>query len=72
MKIECEVQYVELENDESRDVEGVIVTCSRCGHCEESSFGTSDASVRRCLVLLRENCQRDERNFYVDEGGSGA
>ena len=66
MKVECEIQHVELENDEDHDVEGVIVTCSRCDHCEES-FGTSDASVRRCLVLLRENCPRDEKNFYVDE-----
>lgn len=70
MKVECELQYVELENDEGHDVEGVIVACSRCEHSEES-FGTSEASVRRCLVLLRENCPRNERNFYVDEGGAG-
>ena len=70
MKVECDFQYVELENDEGHDVEGVIATCSRCEHSEESS-GTSEASIRRCLVLLRENCPREERNFYVQgEGGA--
>ena len=49
--------YVDLEGDYSAEVEGVRATCSRCGH-ETESFGTSGASVRRCLVLLREECPR--------------
>jgi hypothetical protein len=68
MKVQCSVEIVGLENDEGHDVDGVLVTCSRCEHSEES-YGTSEASVRRCLALLRENCPRNERNFYVaDEG----
>ncbi len=68
MKVRCAVESVGLDNDEGHDVDGVLVTCSRCAHSEES-YGTSEASVRRCLVLLRENCPRGERNFYVaDEG----
>jgi hypothetical protein len=45
--------------------QGVTVTCEKCG-LEMESFGTSEASVRRCLALLREECE--ENNFYtVDE-----
>ena len=47
------------------DVEVVTATCSRCSH-ETMRFGTSDASYKRCLALLREECLRDEKNFYID------
>jgi hypothetical protein len=57
------VDETEIEGD-FRSVDGVVVTCSRCGASSES-FGTSPASVRRCLVLLREQC--DEANFYYAE-----
>jgi len=67
MKVECTINETELENDSGRTVDGVIAECSRCGHCTQS-FGTSEASRRRCLVLLRENCPKDEKNFYVEEG----
>ena len=66
MKIPCAVSYEELENENGHPVEGVAVTCSRCGHQTES-FGTGDASVRRCLALLREECPRGESHFYVAE-----
>jgi hypothetical protein len=65
VKVECEVQFTELENDEGHSVESVVVTCTRCAHQEES-FGVHEGSIRRCLVLLRENCPRNEKNFYVD------
>lgn len=61
MQVECEVNYYEDETPAR-----VEVTCSKCGHTVES-FGTSDASVRRCLALLREECPLGENNFYVDE-----
>jgi hypothetical protein len=57
MRVECEV----METDD-----GVQAECSRCGHCEES-YGSSEASVKRCLVMLRENCPNNERNFYVSD-----
>lgn len=70
MRVECEVEYVDLEGDYG-DVEGVRVTCGRCGHSEES-FGTSGASIRRCCALLRENCPEDEQNHYIpDDEGQG-
>lgn len=64
MRIKCEVFQVELENDDGREVEGVSAHCSRCDF-ETHSFGTGDASVKRCLVLLREECPSGETNFYV-------
>ena len=66
MKVACEIEERDLENEDGREIQGVAATCSRCGH-ETESFGTGEASVRRCLVLLREECLKGERNFYVAE-----
>jgi len=65
-RVLCKVLETELENDEGRRIEGVIVTCQRCDH-ETQSFGTSERSVNRCLVLLREECGLEENNYYVIE-----
>jgi hypothetical protein len=62
-RIECEIEYAELENDDGVPIESVVVTCGRCGHQTES-FGTTGASVRRCLALLREECPEGQVNFY--------
>jgi len=73
-RVYCSVHPEDLEGDYTdRDgnlipVEGVVVTCSRCEHHVES-FGTGEASIRRCLYLLREECPREERNVYVVEEG---
>lgn len=54
-----------LRNDGSRvQVNSTVVECSRCLH-ETFAFGTSDASVRRCLALMREECPEGENNFYT-------
>jgi hypothetical protein len=66
MRVHCEVEVTQLENEDGFEVEGVVVECSRCSHTTES-FGTSSASVRRCLALLREECREGEENFYVSE-----
>jgi len=66
MNVHCEIEESGLENDEGREVPGLIATCERCGHTTES-FGTSGLSRRRCLVLMREECPKGERNFYSDE-----
>lgn len=66
MRVECEVNLVEMTNDDGREVAGVCATCSRCEH-ETESFGTGDASVKRCLVLMREECPKGEANFYVED-----
>lgn len=68
MNIKCEIDDVTLVNAEGYAVKSVCATCTRCGH-EEESFGTSDASVVRCLVLMRENCPGGSRHFYVEDDG---
>lgn len=65
-RVKCDVSETELENDNGYEVESVEAECGRCGHVT-SSFGTGDSSIRRCLALLREECPRGERNYYVDE-----
>lgn len=65
MRINCTVEECELDGDHG-PVDGVMATCSRCGHSTES-FGTSENSVKRCLVLLREECPQNENNFYVGD-----
>jgi late competence protein required for DNA uptake (superfamily II DNA/RNA helicase) len=66
MRIRCHVQQEELDGDYG-PINGVVVTCSRC-HATTESFGTTSASIRRCLVLLREQC--DQSNYYYtnDDG----
>ena len=63
MRVDCEVDLVKLAGDYT-DIDSVRVTCSRCAHSTES-FGTTERSIKRCLVLLREECPEDESNFYV-------
>ena len=67
MRVTCEISRVTLQNGAGHDVEGVTAFCTRCEHSTES-FGTGDSSIRRCLVLLREECPNGEKNFYVQEG----
>ena len=62
MKVTAAIMISTLENDDGFEVEGVCATCSRCGHQTESS-GTSEASIRRCLAKLREECPQGENNF---------
>jgi hypothetical protein len=60
----CQLDYDDLENDEGYDVEGVRATCTRCGHQVES-FGTHEGSIKRCLVLMRQECPKKENNYYL-------
>ena len=71
--VECDVTKTRIRGNSGFWNDGVEVICSKCGETTES-FGTSEKSVRRCLVLLREKCPRREANFYVqskaDEGST--
>lgn len=64
-RVECEIFDTVLENDDGVQIDSVCATCTRCDH-ETESFGTSEASVKRCLVLMREECPNSEENFYVE------
>jgi len=63
MRVKCEIEEIEIEGDYAM-MDGVMATCSRCEHTTESA-GTGPNSITRCLALLREECPRRERNFYV-------
>jgi len=65
-KVVCSFEEVTITNDNGREVDGVRATCTRCGDTAES-FGTGLKSRIRSLILLKENCSMNERNFYVDE-----
>jgi len=67
MEVRCSVNYIELEGDHGM-IDSVSVTCSECGH-ETESYGTGANSVRRCLALLREECPREESNYYITYDG---
>jgi hypothetical protein len=67
VRVECDIAEVEIVNDEGRDVPGIEAICSRCDHAT-TAYGTSGRSVRRCLVLMREECPIGEDNYYVDDG----
>ncbi len=63
-RVTFEIHYDSLEGDHG-PVDGIIVTCSRCGH-EIEVFGTSEASVRRAAATLRKECPNGEENFYEE------
>jgi len=67
MRVECEVQEAEIEDEDAAVLSrpGVRAECGRCGH-ETASFGIGESSHKRCLVLMREECPNGERNFYVE------
>jgi hypothetical protein len=66
MKVEVTVEEIEIEGDYDNMIPGVSVCCGRCGHTVEV-YGTSDASIKRGCVMLREECPKGEKNFYVAE-----
>lgn len=66
MKVGCEINEIELVGDSGLDIASVEAICSRCDHRTES-FGTSESSIKRCLVLMREECPQGEENFYVED-----
>lgn len=66
MRVRCEVEEVDMEGEYGGEMPGVCVRCTRCGH-EADVYGTSDRSVRRGLVMLRDECPNGESNFYVAE-----
>jgi len=64
--VRCEVIEDTETNDYGYDSVCVRATCSKCGH-ETMSFGDSEASVARCLAIMREECPRSEKNYYVED-----
>ena len=65
-RVTCEILYTQEENDDGYSQDCVYATCSKCGH-ETMSWGDSESSVKRCMVLMREECPAEEENFYVED-----
>jgi hypothetical protein len=57
------VDWEEVETENGYPVDGYRVTCSRCGHYVDVC-GSTQASMRRGAVMLKEECPRGESNFY--------
>lgn len=66
MRVEVTIEEV---NDIDGDRRGVRATCLRCDH-ETESFGTGPKSRVRCIMLMREECEMGESNYYVDADGN--
>jgi hypothetical protein len=65
MRVTVVTAKTTVKDERGRKVEGIVLTCSRCGETVEV-YGTSDASVKRGFVKLREAC-KEKTNFYVEE-----
>ncbi|MGC1469818.1 MAG: hypothetical protein WA793_10590 [Sphingorhabdus sp.] len=62
MKVEVDIMSTEVDGEYGL-VEGLRVSCERCGH-EVTVFGTGSASARRAAIMLRDECPNEENNFY--------
>jgi hypothetical protein len=69
--VQCDIEHVEIKNDDGIPIDGVCATCSLCKH-EVESFGTSTASARRCLAIMRQECPHDaSHHFYTADDSRG-
>lgn len=65
-RVRCTILEVDLPNERGGTQPGVRAECMHCSHTTES-FGTGEKSIKRCLILMREQCPEDEANFYVED-----
>lgn len=69
-RVECTIEHdVDVEMEDGRTVKGVRATCTCCDATTESA-GTTAKSVRRCLVLMREECDDGENSYFFADDGS--
>jgi hypothetical protein len=72
MRVDCCVEDTLIEQD-GVDVEGIAVTCDRCGHEVEIAGADSPETRRKAACQLRKTCPKGELNRYVfEEDGSEA
>jgi hypothetical protein len=64
-RVAVSVEEDEVEHEDGGMIPGVIVTCEECGESVEV-YGTSDASIRRGCIMLKEQCGSD--NWYTYSG----
>ena len=61
------IEEIELQGDYSL-VDSVRATCDESGH-ETESFGTSEQSVARCQVLMKQECPDHPGVWHEISGG---
>jgi hypothetical protein len=66
MKVLCEIDYISRRGDHGQSIPSVCATCTRCQN-EVKSYGDGQASIDRCLVVMREECPNGEKNYYVED-----
>lgn len=66
MKVDCYIEQMDGFEEEPPETRA---ECNRCRH-ETESYGTEDVSIRRCLVLMREECPLRENNYYIQDVAS--
>lgn len=66
-RIHCDVEYEKVENATGQWLDGVMVTCSGCEAMTES-YGQSQRSVDRCLVLMHDKCECDGDDKFFTTG----
>lgn len=64
----CDITYGTTENDDGEEVDCTYANCQECD-ATIMSYGMSNRSVRRCLVVMREECPNGEENYYMASGG---
>jgi hypothetical protein len=69
MRVTVTIQQEAIEGDYGGYVDGLRLTCSKCGH-EVTVFGTETASARRGAIMLRDECPDGNSNFYDVRGYS--
>jgi len=62
MRVAVDIDNADVEGEYGL-VDGICLTCERCGHSVEVA-GTSDRSARRGAIMLREECPENEDNYY--------
>jgi hypothetical protein len=65
-RVKCTILEVTLTNDHGQKVPGTRAECMRCDKVVDS-FGRDQKSINRCLAKMREECEMDEENFYVED-----
>lgn len=63
MKHDAEINYTSEENEDGREQECVYATCCKSDITIGPIWGQSDASVKRALATLSEECE----GFHVAE-----
>ena len=64
-RVRCTILEVDLPNERGGTQPGVRAVHALQPH--NGSFGTGEKSIKRCLILMREQCPEDEANFYVED-----